>query len=178
MKIKYVLTGTTLAALLAVSAGCNSTSAPNAANSTPAANSVATATPIASGTAPAGDAGLDLLKRSVGKTAAEIGLWENNEITARLEKLLGADYAAMKQNWQTQTPIEAEGSVLSLTGCENNNCGGNQYLMYVDTANNNINVYRFKDGKMKTYSEKGAIELPKGLAKDLETTKQNAETSK
>ena len=175
MKYNYSLTVITLATLL--TAACSSTSAPNTANSTHAANT-ATPTPVAASTTPAADASLHLLKRSVGKTAAEIGLWENNEITARLEKLLGADYTSMKQNWQTQTPIEAEGSVLSLTGCENNNCGGNQYLMYVDTANNNINVYRFKDGKMKTYSEKGAIELPKGLAKDLETTKQNAETSK
>ena len=172
MRYTYSLTGIVLAVLLAAAA-CSPTSTPNLANSNPAANTAATPTPVAANTTPVVDASLDLLKRSVGKTAAEIGLWENDAITARLE-----NYPAMKQNWQTQTPIEAEGSVLSLTGCENNNCGDNQYLMYVDTAANNINVYRFKDGKMKTYTEKGEIKLPQGLAKDLETTKQNAETSK
>ncbi|MCC6329521.1 MAG: hypothetical protein IT174_13480 [Acidobacteria bacterium] len=177
MRYTYSLTGIVLAVLLAAAA-CSPTSTPKSANSTPAANTAATPTPVAANTTPVDDASLDLLKRSVGKTAAEIGLWENDAITARLEKLLGADYPAMKQNWQTQTPIEAEGSVLSLTGCENNNCGDNQYLMYVDTAANNINVYRFKDGKMKTYTEKGEIKLPQSLAKDLETTKQNAQTSK
>ncbi|MCC7307975.1 MAG: hypothetical protein IT173_10435 [Acidobacteria bacterium] len=177
MKYTYPLTGIALAVLL-TAAACSSTSAPNTANSSHAANTAATPTPVAASTTPVVDASLDLLKRSVGKTAAEIGLWENDAITARLEKLLGADYPAMKQTWQTQTPIEAEGSVLSLTGCENNNCGDNQYLMYIDTVNNNINVYRFKDGKMKTYTEKGEIKLPQGLAKDLETTMQNAETSK
>lgn len=124
------------------------------------------------------DPGIALFRSSVGKTADDIHLWENKEITARLEKLLGPDYADMKKYWQTQSPIEAEQNVLSLTGCEAHNCGDNQYLMYIDTANNNINVFHVKSGKMKEYKEKGVIVLPSRLAKDFENMTENANITK
>lgn len=124
------------------------------------------------------DASLDTLRASVGKTADDIQLWDNKELATRLEKLLGPDFAVMKKYWQTQTPIEAEGDVLSLGGCEAHNCGNNQYLMYIDTANNNINVFHFKNGKMKAYMEKGEIALPSGFAKYFDELKENTETTK
>lgn len=171
---------TIFVALLAASVACNSTienkNSADTGNKTATANTTppTTATSANSNAAHTADAGLNLLKSSVGKTASDIRLWENKEISGRLEKLLGADYAALKKYWQTQTPIQAEENVLSLSGCEDNNCGGNQWVMFADTASDNINVHHFKNGAMKTYREKGEIALPKGLAKDFETIKENA----
>ena len=115
------------------------------------------------------------LKSSKDKTASQIKLWQNKDVSGRLEKLMGADYATMKKFWNVETPMEVEGNVLQLTGCEQHNCGDNQYLMFIDTANDNINVFHIADGKLKPYKEKGEIKLPKKFADEFETTKSNLE---
>lgn len=118
--------------------------------------------------------GLASLKASDGKMATDIGLWENKDVAPRLEKLMGSDFADLKKYWNTQTAIAVEGDILKLTGCEAHNCGPNQYVMFIDTAKDNINVYHFKDGKEKAYKEKGDITLPKGFADELATFRSNS----
>lgn len=116
---------------------------------------------------------LKSLNASVGKTASDIKLWENKDVNPRLEKLLGPDYANMKKFWNTESPISAEGDVLMMSGCEQHNCGDNQYVMFIDTSNDNINVVHIKNGKTKDYKEKGDISLPKRFADELDARKQN-----
>lgn len=161
--------------------GCGTTSptngtANNAANKT---NTVNTATPSPANMANASNAaapatGLSSLKASVGKTAFDIKLWENKDVNPRLEKLLGADYAAMKKYWNTETPIEAEGDVLMLTGCERHNCGDNQYVIFIDIAKDNINAHHFLKDTLKSYKEKGEITLPKGFADEFASMKSSS----
>ncbi len=169
--------------LLAASLSCNLTSetkkSAGSTNNSTTVKPAATISPAQStNTTASNDTGLDFLKASVGKTADDIQLFDNKALAPRLEKLLGPDYAAMKKYWQTQSPIDAEQNVLALTGCEAHNCGDNQYLMYIDTTNNNINVFHVKNGKMKEFKEKGAIVLPGRLAKDFENMTENANITK
>jgi hypothetical protein len=116
---------------------------------------------------------LSSLKASVGKTAVDINLWDNKDVGPRLEKLMGTDYATMKKFWGTESPIKADGDVLMMTGCEPHNCGDNQYVMFIDTAGDNINVVHINKGVAKDYKEKGDITLPKQFAEELSMLKPN-----
>src|ERR1051326_6371898 len=126
-----------------------------------------------SNTALAPSSSLSSLKASVGKTAVDIKLWDNKDVGPRLEKLMGADYATMKKFWGTESPIKADGDVLMMSGCEPHNCGDNQYVMFIDTARDNINVVHIKNGVAKDYKEKGDIALPKQFADELSILKSN-----
>ncbi len=117
---------------------------------------------------------LATLKDSVGKTATEINLWQHKVVGPRLEKLLGSDYAAMKKNWNTESLLRVEGNVLTVSGCQQHNCGANQYIIFADTANDNINVVHLFNGKMKRYNEKDEILLPKAMADDFAALKKDA----
>ena len=93
------------------------------------------------------------------------------DLKARLQKLMGKDFAGMKQYWNVETPIEISGKVLKASGCEQHNCGGNMYVMFVDLDKDNINVYHTGD-QHNTYFEKGKIPLPPKFAADVETETQ------
>jgi hypothetical protein len=67
-----------------------------------------------------------------------------------------------------------ENDVLAASGCQQHNCAGNIYSLYIDFPNNNLNVFHFYSGKMEAFKEKGDIQLPAGLKKDFETTKENS----
>ena len=153
-------------AAFAIACGAPANTNTNSANPT-ASNSPAkvSSTPMA----PASP--LSSLKSSAGKTAVDINLWDNKDVGPRLEKLMGTDYAAMKKFWGTESPITAEGDVLMMSGCEPHNCGPNQYVIFIDTAKDNINVVHIKNGVAKDYKEKGDITLPKQFADELSTRK-------
>ena len=140
----------------------NSTNSPASNSSTPSNTSRTAAAPASP---------LSSLKASAGKTAVDIKLWDNKDVGPRLEKLMGADYATMKKFWGTESPIKASGDVLMMSGCEPHNCGDNQYVMFIDTANDNINVVHINKGVAKDYKEKGDITLPKEFADELSTLK-------
>ena len=152
----------------AIACGAPANTNTNPPNST-ASNSSPPATRSSTPSAPASP--LSSLKASVGKTAVDIKLWDNKDVGPRLEKLMGADYATMKKNWGTENPIKADGDVLMMSGCEPHNCGDNQYVMFIDTARDNINVVHIKNGVAKDYKEKGDIPLPKQFADELSALK-------
>ena len=107
-----------------------------------------------------------MLKKSAGKYPNDVKLLENVEMKGRLQKLLGADFAAMKANWDVETPIEIENGILMASGCEQHNCADNRYLMFVDLEKDNINVFHIEHGT-QTYNEHGKIDLPKKFAAEL-----------
>ena len=124
-------------------------------------------------TATAGKPSLDSLNSAVGKTASQIKLWNNKDVSARLEKLMGAmEYSAMKKFWNTEGPIEKSGDVLMMTGCEQHNCGPNQYVIFMDTAGDNINIVHIINGAWKDWKERGEIKLPHSFADELESMKE------
>ena len=112
------------------------------------------------------------LKKSLGKYPYEIKLLDMPDLKARLQKLMGKDFAAMKQNWNVETPIEISGKVLKTSGCEQHNCGPNMYVMFIDLDKDNINVYHTGD-RHDSYFEKGKITLPPKFAADVETETQD-----
>ena len=100
------------------------------------------------------------LKKFVGKYPYEVKLLDNPALKDRLKKLLGPDFAAMKANWNVETPIEIENGIFMASGCEQHNCGDNRYVMFVDLEKDNINVLHIENGT-QTYAEHGKIALPK-----------------
>ena len=143
----------------------------NKANNTVASNK--TNRPANQESTPKTESPLVALKKMKGKYQYEIKLWAKPEISQRLEKLMGKDHATMKKFWNVESPLEVEGDVLRLTGCEAHNCGANQYEIFMDTENDNINVYHILDESMKSYKEKGEIKLPKKMAEEFEQDTYN-----
>ena len=135
---------------------------PSPFSSTPSPSPSATPTPTPK--PPIGS----VLKKSLGKYPYEIKMLDMPDLKARLQKLMGKDFAAMKQNWNVETPIEISGKVLKTSGCEQHNCGPNMYVMFIDLDKDNINVYHTGD-RHDSYFEKGKITLPPKFAADVET---------
>ena len=116
--------------------------------------------------------GVAELKRLEGKRLREIELWNAPDMQERIGKLLGGEFEALKNEWMIESPITVEGDVLMVAGCDwNNNCDQNQYVMFVDTAKDNINILHFKDGKEKSYKEKGDVVLTEKFTQDLAAMK-------
>lgn len=93
---------------------------------------------------------------------AEVGLFQNPQLTKRLAALLGNDYKMFTKLWEVETPILIEDNVLYTTGCEQHNCFANQFILIIDLEKDNINVYRL-GLTPADYEEKGTIRLPKGI---------------
>jgi hypothetical protein len=110
-----------------------------------------------------------MLKKSVGKYPYEIKMLDIPDLQARLQKLMGKDFAAMKKYWNVETPIEIDGSKLKMSGCQAHNCSGNMYVMFIDLDEDNVNIYHLNDdGVTKTYFEKGKIILPPKFADEID----------
>jgi hypothetical protein len=165
-----------LAVLMVAGLGCdlskyfsNANSAdPDAARSSPSPTSRQSPSP--SPTAKPAKATSDLISfliKSDGKYPYEVKLLENAELKDRLKKLLGKDFSAMKAYFDVQAPIEIIDGILMTTGCEAHNCGSNQYLLFVDLKNDNINVFHAGDETTEHYFENGEIRLPKKFADQL-----------
>ena len=107
----------------------------------------------------------------VGKTAGEIKFWDDKEFGPRIKKLMGADYTTMKKFWNVETPIKKFGDFIMMTGCQQHNCGDNQYVIFMDKSENNINVILIKNGTSKEWNEWGAIKLPPPFAEELAAMK-------
>ena len=110
-------------------------------------------TPTASSLAPT-------LKKYVGKYPYAVKLLDNSELKDRLKKLLGPDFAAMKANWNVETPIEIEDGIFMASACQQHNCSANTYYIFVDLEKDNINVLHIENGT-QAYAEHGKIALPK-----------------
>lgn len=118
------------------------------------------------------DSSLMVFKAFNDQYPSDVQLLDQPEIKDRLELLLGKDYENFRKYWQTETPVKIEDNVLSATGCEQHNCGANQYVLQIDLMQNNINVYHFGQS-IQSYLEKGPINLPPGLAKEFQSISEN-----
>ena len=153
----------------AVALGCDvsknaNTSQNNVTAAHPEAASTPKATPAAEATPKPGI--IAKLLTAKGKYPYEFKLLEDPELKSRLTKLLGVDFGAMKTNWNVETPIEIESGILMTSGCQQHNCGGNNYYLFVDLEHDNINVYHVENGQ-RLYSENGRIDLPKKFSDEI-----------
>ena len=109
------------------------------------------------------------LGKSKGKYPYELKLLDDPELKSRLQKLLGVDFAGLKADWNVETPIEIQNGILMTSGCQQHNCDGNIYYMFIDLERDNINVYHVEKGN-QLYSENGRIDLPRSFADEMSSS--------
>ena len=97
-------------------------------------------------------------------------------IDARLKKLLGAkSYAALKESFETMTPIVKDGKVLFVSGCLIHACTHAESAVAIDTANNTIHAAIFRDEKKTVYFNERRSKTPaaiSGWARNLTSRKK------
>ncbi|NOT49031.1 MAG: hypothetical protein HOP17_14925 [Acidobacteria bacterium] len=108
----------------------------------------------------------------VGKTVTESKLWQNKAFDRELRKLMGPDYATMKKFWNTETPIRKFGDFLMMTGCEQQNCIDNQYVIFIDLGDGRINVIHISKDAVKEWHAYREIQyLPPPFEEELKRMK-------
>lgn len=121
---------------------------------------------------------LAFLTEWVGKYPKEVDLFKLNILTSRLQQMMGAQYDSLVANWNTETPIQLEDSVIHTSGCRAHDCPGDSYDLYIDLADNNINVYNFQYDTLYFFAEKDSFSLPSQMKADLNIVRSNAMVSK
>ncbi|WP_443936770.1 hypothetical protein [Pedobacter sp. MW01-1-1] len=118
---------------------------------------------------------LSSLNALVGKYPQEVKLLENPVLKTRLETLLGKEFSKLQENWNTETPIIQEGTMLHTSGCKQHECPVDAYDLYIDTQNDILNVYNFRNDTLTVYTEKNQVlTLPEHFAEELKIKKENA----
>lgn len=105
------------------------------------------------------------LEKNVGKKPAEAKVFENFNIYARLEKMMGEDYKSLKAAWIYEEPLVKDIDVVYTSVCKEKDCTGERYFLLFDVMTNNINVFCFKDGHIRTFEESSIIGLTDNLSK-------------
>lgn len=106
----------------------------------------------------------------VGKTVTEARLWQNKTFVGQLRQLMGPDYADMKKFWNVETPIKKFGDFLMMTGCEQHNCGDNQYVIFIDLGAGTIGVVHIGKDRTREWKD-GDIDLPPPFVDELNNLK-------
>lgn len=124
--------------------------------------------------APVDTNNLAFIEEWVGKYPNEVNLFGLKVLSNRLQQLMGNQYDSMIANWNTETPIEIEDSVIHTSGCKAHNCPADSYDLYIDLADNNINVYNLQNDSLIFYAEKDTISLPSKMKANLSVILSNA----
>ena len=119
------------------------------------------------------DIGLRPLEDMVGKTATEMKLWQNKDVSGRLKRLMGPDFGIMQRYWNTETPMKKFGDILMLTGCERDNCANNRYVIFISLSESFINVVHIGKNAVQEWKTRGRINLPPPFVEELEAMKSN-----
>ncbi len=123
---------------------------------------------------PADTASLSFITEWVGKYPQEVNLFGLNVLSDRLKQLMGMQYDSMMANWNTETPIEVEDSIIHTSGCKAHDCPADDYELYIDLADNNINVYNLRNDSLQIYAEQDTIALPTKMKANLRVILSNA----
>jgi len=97
-----------------------------------------------------------------GDYPSKTGLFSNEEVSRRLKLLLGANYEVVTKNFQVETPLEIvpeSVDVYKTVGFPAHAGGAYDISIYFDVSGNNINVVTNQYGSIKTYAEKGVIDI-------------------
>ncbi|MBK8516313.1 MAG: hypothetical protein IPL55_08495 [Saprospiraceae bacterium] len=106
---------------------------------------------------------LDSLKNDVGKKLKANDLFKKYGIQSRLKKMLGKDFKNFEEGWGEESPLKKELELLYATSCKKDNCSSLKILLIIDILTNNLNVYIFQYGTIKTYEEYTIIGLTDSL---------------
>jgi hypothetical protein len=108
----------------------------------------------------------------VGKKPAEVQLFEKANLNARIEKLLGGEFADFKADWNTESTIMKDGEILYFVGCKSSACAENKYFVMLDLIINNLNIINIRNGRPRSFEEGPVIGMPDKLAGDFEKIRQ------
>lgn len=108
----------------------------------------------------------------VGKTVNESKLWQNKTFDRQLRNLMGTEYATMRKFWNIETPIRKFGDFLMMTGCEQDNCSNNQYVMFIDLGAGSIGVVHIGKDETKQWKDDD-IDLPPPFVEELNKLKSH-----
>ncbi len=107
-------------------------------------------------------------KNFVGKKASEVQLFEKFNLNNRIEKLLGAEYAEFKADWNEENNISQDGEILYLTGCRKGACNENKYFLLLDMMESNINIINIRNGRPRSFEEGAVIGMTDKVASEFE----------
>lgn len=104
-----------------------------------------------------------LITENEGAYPQDVDLFGSNSVNGRLQDLLGEEYKEVKANFETETPIVMEDHIYKFTGCKAHDCPSFLTRIYYDADHDNFNVLITRSGKVKIYTEKDQIRVPKVL---------------
>ncbi|MBK9734458.1 MAG: hypothetical protein IPO92_05600 [Saprospiraceae bacterium] len=97
------------------------------------------------------------LSQQVGKLPKEIDLFQKYGLYARIEKIMGKDFAEFKAEWNEETPLQKDGEIMYTTGCKAGACKSNKYILVLDISQNSINVHNYKYDHGRSFEEDHTI---------------------
>jgi hypothetical protein len=118
--------------------------------------------------------GLYFLTDLIGKYPTQEKIFHNKYLKKRLRKIERFNFNNMVRDWNTETPISINNSIIHSSGCRAHNCPDSGYELFIDLKNDNINVYFFMGNTLRVYKEKGWITLPKAYEEELDIKMENA----
>ncbi|MGL4293355.1 MAG: hypothetical protein ACRCSQ_07260 [Bacteroidales bacterium] len=117
------------------------------------------------------------LTSMVGEYMYDSVLFKLPAVRDSLKNLLGQEYTAMVSGWNVASELKRTNNILCATGCQHDACFKNMWILLVDIAHSNMNVYHMQDGKMTIYKNRELINLPEGLDKYITTLKKNSKVT-
>ena len=97
----------------------------------------------------------EFLRKCADKYPSEVQLLDNPDITRRLTKIMGSDYAFLKETWKIETPSYIADNAFVASGCKQHDCGGVNFIIVVDLAANTMYAGVRRDNSVISYSENG-----------------------
>lgn len=104
-----------------------------------------------------------LITENEGEYPRDLDLFGDNQVNSRLKNIVGDQYASIKENFETQTPIVSEEGIYKFSGCKAHNCPSFLTKVYYDAKHDNFNLVVSQSGKVKVYEEKEGIKVPRAL---------------
>ncbi len=119
------------------------------------------------------DIGLRPLEDLVGKTASQMGLWQRKEIANRFKELIGQEYTTMVRSWNTETPMKKFGDILMLSGCQQDNCVNNRYVIFISLSEGLLSIVHIGKDSIREWQKRQISyqALPPPFAKELDAMK-------
>lgn len=113
----------------------------------------------------------------VGEYMYDSVLFKLPAVRDSLKNLLGPEYTNMVAGWNVASELKRTNNILCATGCQHDACFKNMWILLVDIAHSNMNVYHMSDGKLTIYQGRQLITLPEALDKYITTLKKNGKVA-
>jgi len=111
---------------------------------------------------------LDSLVKFEGKKLQADGLLDQFGINDRIKVLLGKDISYFNEGWGVESTLKKDIDVMYATACKKDNCNTLKLLLVLDILTNNINIYVFDNGRVRTFEESIIIGLSDQVSVEYE----------